>query len=341
MKHALQALMRGDDFSSAQSSELMAMLLEGSAALEQVGALLTILHYRAPSAQILSGFAAELGAHRVPVPVSEQLRDRLVDVCGTGGDASGTFNVSTAVAFVASAAGLPIAKHGNRAISSRSGSFDVLEALGVSFADTPIEAASALQSDHLAFLYAPSFHPALRRLTALRKSLGFRTVLNALGPLLNPVGVKRQLIGVYSRDLVLPMAEALAELGVTSAMVVHGEDGMDEISLSAPTYIARLSEGKIVTSTFAPEDLKLTRVNAKVLAGGEPALNAQILESIFAGERSPRSEVVNVNAAAALLVGGMVDNLRDGFAIASEAQASGEALQLLKRLRSSRHEVAL
>ena len=331
----LKRIAKGEVLSFAQAQHLMALVLDNSVRLEQVGAMLGLLHSQKPTAELLAGFASELGKHRVSVPVSEGLLLRLVDVCGTGGDASGTFNVSTTVAFIAAAAGLPIAKHGNRAVSSLAGSFDVLEALGIGFVASAQEASRALERDHLAFLYAPSFHPALAKIGPIRKALGFRTVFNAMGPLLNPAGVKRQLIGVYARELVVPMAEALHLLGVSHAMVVHGDDGLDEISTSAPTFIAQLNFGQIRTFSFAPASLDIAKPHGEALKGGDAMQNAKIIEEILSGEQGPRTDLVCVNAGAALVVGALASDLAEGFSLAQKAQRSGRALEVLRSLQTA------
>ena len=338
MIEELKRLAQGNAISQSQARSLMAMILSEDTQPEQVGALLGLLHAREISAELLAGFAMELESRRVAVPVRSEILQRLVDVCGTGGDSSrdgvSTFNVSTTVAFLAAACGLPIAKHGNRAVSSRSGSFDVLEALGIPFTEDAAQATLMLDSGEIAFLFAPAFHPALKKIAPIRKLLGFRTVFNALGPLLNPVGVKRQLVGVYSRSLLRPMAEALHSLGVTHAMVVHGEDGLDEISLCAPTYITELNNGKISEATFSPRDVGLGLRTPNELKGGDPQENARIIEVVLGGEHGARADLTCLNTAGALVVGGKAKTMREGFELARQVQRSGRALDVLRRHQS-------
>lgn len=335
MTEELKQLVNGHDLEADSSESLMNHIISGETRPEQIGALLATLHFRPPSAKMLAGFVRSFRRRKVDITLGPELADQAVDVCGTGGDGLKSFNVSTAVAFVAAAAGQPVAKHGNRAVSSRCGSFDVLEALGVPFADTPEEATLSLRRYRLAFMYAPSFHPALRELTPLRRSLGFRTVLNALGPLLNPAGVRRQLIGVYSPSLVTPVAEALGELGAIEAMVVHGTDGADEVSISAPTHIAHLRDGAVHHMTIAPENFGLKRSPAEAIEGGDASQNARILASVLRGEPGPRRDIVLLNTAAALVVGGKAESLHAGIELADHALRAGKAHALLDQMKEA------
>lgn len=315
---------------------------------EQIGALLTAFHFRAPKAAEIAGFAKALRRHTIPLAVPPSVHHSLIDVCGTGGDNQGTFNISTTVAFVVAASGLPIAKHGNRAVSSRSGSFDVLEALQVSLSQSPDAALESLANFNLTFLFAPAFQPAFRDLAPIRKALGFRTIFNLLGPLLNPALVHRQLIGVYAKELVVPVAEALGELGCLEAMVVHGDDGCDELSLSAPSSIAHLRHGKVTVLRVTPEEFGFQRVHPSVIRGGSPADNAQILVdalSIANNDASRASQqagesllaarnITALNAGAAIFVGGRAESLQDGITQAQQIIHSGQARELLERMRS-------
>ncbi len=333
MTETLKLLANGFDLGTEASEAIMNEIISGTIRPEQVGAFLAILHFRPPSARMLAGFIQAFRKHAVQVPLSDELRDELIDVCGTGGDGLQSFNVSTAVAFVTAAAGQPVAKHGNRAVSSRCGSFDVLEALGVPFADTPEEAAQSLRRHRLAFMYAPSFHPTLRAMAPLRRSLGFRTVFNIMGPLLNPADVRRQLVGVFSQELVVPVAETLGELGAIEAMVVHGADGADEISISAPTMIAHLRDGRVQLKTVAPEDFGLTRAVPETIVGAGPDQNARILANVLIGEPGPRRDMVMLNTAAALVVGGRAEDIPEGLSIARRTLESGKALALLDQMK--------
>ena len=333
MIEALRILTSGRDLSSEMAQVIMGALIDGQAQPEQIGALLATLHFRPPTGAALAGFVRALKKSSATIRLPDAISERAVDVCGTGGDGGGTFNVSTAVAFVVAAAGQPVAKHGNRAVSSRCGSFDVLEALRVPFADNAGEANELLKRHKLAFLYAPSFHPALRKVANVRQLLGMRTVFNALGPLLNPAGVRRQLVGVYSANLVEPVAHALAELGSHEVMVVHGDDGADEISLCSATKVAHLKNGMVRVFQVTPEEFGFTRVQNSGLQGGDVEENTRILVRIFEGEAGPKQDIVLLNAGAALMVGGQVRTIRDGVELARATLQSGYALKLLNQMR--------
>jgi anthranilate phosphoribosyltransferase len=257
---------------------------------------------------------------------------RAVDTCGTGGDGAGTFNVSTAAAFVVAGAGVAVAKHGNRAASSRAGSFDVLEALGVR-ADLPVaRAADILREVGIAFFYARRAHPAMRHVAPVREELGIRTLMNCIGPLCNPLGVRRQLVGVYADELVEPLAKALGELGAETALVVHGEDGLDEITTTAATRAAHLADGRITSLRLDARELGLARARREDLAGGDAAENARIVRSVLAGEPGAPRDLVLVNAAAALWVAGAAPDLAHGLVLARESVDSGAAAARLRAL---------
>jgi anthranilate phosphoribosyltransferase len=287
---------------------------------------------RGETAAEVAGFAQELRAVATTLPLTEAEREVLVDTCGTGGDGSGTFNISTAAALVAAAAGAKVAKHGNRAITSRCGSADVLEALGVPTELEPEEAAEALREHGFCFLLAPAHHPALRAVMPVRKAMGVRTVLHVLGPLLNPAGARRQVMGVYAKRLVPLVGEAMTRLGTTHAMVVHGDGGLDELALSGPSDIAEVRGGSVTELVVTPEQMGFARAGVEELAGGDAAANAEILRKIFAGERGPRREMVLLNAAAVLAVAGVTAKLREGAARAAEAIDSGAVVRLVQRL---------
>jgi anthranilate phosphoribosyltransferase len=260
-------------------------------------------------------------------------RGDVLDTCGTGGDGAGTFNISTAAAIVTAAAGVPVAKHGNRSVSSRSGSADVLEALGVAI-DLEAEAAGrCLDELGIAFLFAPRLHPAMRQVAEVRRALGVRTIFNVLGPLTNPAGAKRQLLGVFAEPLVEKVAGVLLELGCECAWVVHGVDGLDEITTTGPTRVAEVREGRIRRFDLTPEALGIAAVPVAALAGGEPAENAERMVGVLAGERGALRDITALNAGAALLVGGAVEKLADGFELAAATIDSGAAADLLERLR--------
>ena len=326
------ALYDGDTLSQDDARELMSSLLGGAFSESEMSELLTVLHERGETAAELAGFSAAMRAAALRVPLTDAERDVLVDTCGTGGDGSGTFNISTAVALVSAASGAKVAKHGNRAVTSRSGSADVLGALGVATEQTPDEAATALRRHGFAFLLAPRMHPAMKIVAPVRRALPFRTVFNLLGPMTNPAGARRQVIGVYSTEAVSLVSEALAAGGhMEHALVVHGAGGMDELSLSGESLVAQVRGTELTTFTVTPEDAGLTRSN-DALSGGDAVENAAILRGIFAGERGPRRDIVLLNAAAVLKVAGLVEDLKAGVSLAAEAIDSGRVISLVDAL---------
>ncbi|HUV96762.1 MAG TPA: anthranilate phosphoribosyltransferase [Acidobacteriaceae bacterium] len=298
----------------------------------QIEAVLLALAARPVTADELAGFVDAMRAAAVTLPFTDEERAALVDTCGTGGDASGTFNISTAVALVAAAAGAKIAKHGNRSLTSRCGSADVLDALGVPTSLAPEPAVECLRVTGFVFLFAPLMHPAMRRVQPIRRSLGRRTVFNILGPLTNPALAPAQILGVYAADLVPLMAEAMVKLGVRHGFVVHGSDGLDEITLSGETEIAEVKNGAFRLWRFSPEDAGMERAQLSALQGGGTAENAAILQAIFAGEAGPRRDIVLVNAAATLVTAGMVQDLRGGIERAVAAIDSGAVSKTLAAL---------
>ncbi|HET9086694.1 MAG TPA: anthranilate phosphoribosyltransferase [Acidobacteriaceae bacterium] len=299
---------------------------------EQIAELLTVLAARAVTSDELAGFADVMRATAAPLQLSSAEREDLVDTCGTGGDASGTFNISTGVALVAAAAGAKIAKHGNRSLTSRCGSADVLDALGVPTALSPDQAVACLRATGFAFLFAPLMHPAMKRVQHIRRAIGIRTVFNVLGPLTNPAHAPAQILGVYGADLVPVIAEAMLKLGMRRGFVVHGCDGLDEISLSGETEMAEVKEGTISLRRFSPEEAGVERADLTDLQGGDAAENAAILQAIFAGEAGPRRHIVLLNAAAALVAAGVAGDFRTGVERAAHSIDSGKAKEKLSSL---------
>jgi anthranilate phosphoribosyltransferase len=315
-----------------QARSLLESILRGEASEVEIAAVFGALAARGETAAEIAGFADAMRAAVVTLPLNDSERASLVDTCGTGGDASGTFNISTAAALVAAAAGATVAKHGNRAVTSRCGSADVLEALGIPV-DLPPEAASeALRKHRFAFLLAPSHHPAMKAVMPVRKALPFRTVFNVLGPLTNPAGAQAQVMGVYSARLVPLVAEAMAMLGVRHALVVHGDDSLDELSLSGPSQVAEVRGNVVGLKTIRPEDVDLDPAPRSALQGGDAMANAQILMSIFLGERGPKRDVVVLNAAAVLLTSGLAPDLRAGAELAGQAIDQGKVTALVNAL---------
>ncbi len=328
----LKIVLTGGALGRAQARAAMNALIGGKVTDAQAGAFLAALRVRGETVPELVGFAEAMRARAVTV---KPKRRPLIDTCGTGGDGSGTFNISTTVAFIAAGAGAAVAKHGNRAVSSRSGSADVLEALGVRTNASAKLAAECVDVAGVGFLFAPSHHPATAKVAPIRRQLGTRTVFNLIGPLSNPAGVKRQLLGVYSTSLVLPLAEALKALGSEEVMVVSSRDGLDELSLSAPTVVAHLRGGRITVSEIKPESLGLKRRPLKALAGGDANKNAWITRAVLFGESGPAREVCLLNAAAALRVAGLARDWKEGLALAADSIDSGRAaasLAILRRL---------
>lgn len=312
---------------------LMTSLFEGRFSEGEIAGLLTALHQRGETAAELAGFAEAMRGAVVPLPLTEAERAAVVDTCGTGGDGSGTFNISTAVALVAAAAGVKVAKHGNRGVTSKCGSADVLEALGVAIEATPEEAVASLQRHGFAFLLATRAHVALKRVREVRKSLPFRTVFNLLGPMVNPAGAQQQVMGVYSAKAVPLVAEALAMLGTEHALVVHGSGGLDELSLRGESWVAEVRGSSVRRFTVRPEDAGLVS-SPDALQGGNAGENAAILRGIFAGESGPRRDVVVLNAAAVMVVAGRAEDLREGARSAAAAIDSGAVTALMERIGS-------
>jgi anthranilate phosphoribosyltransferase len=297
----------------------------------RIAGLLGALAARGETTAELAGFVDAFRAKATPMPLTDAERSVLVDTCGTGGDLSGTFNISTAAALVASAAGASVAKHGNRAVTSKCGSADVLEALGIPVDLTPEAAAKALRTYHFAFLSAPSLQPAMKAIMPIRRALGVRTAFNILGPMSNPAGAPAQVMGVYSEHPVPIVANTLAALNTRHAFVVHG-GGMDEFSISGPTTTAEIRNSEVFSRTVMPADFGLAIAPIETLAGGSVATNAAILRAIFAGERSPRRDVVVMNAAAVLITANLANNFLDAARLAERTIDSGKVTQLVATL---------
>ncbi|HEY2119607.1 MAG TPA: anthranilate phosphoribosyltransferase [Candidatus Acidoferrum sp.] len=317
------------------AESLMEELLSGSVDTPSIVRLLESLNRRSVTSAELSGFATVMRRHAAPVfSPPEPKPENMVDTCGTGGDDCGTFNISTAAAIVASAAGARVAKHGNRSASSRCGSADVLEALGVNI-DLPLTRyGQAIREIGIGFLFAPAAHRAARHAVPARKQIAKRTIFNLLGPLTNPAGAQSQILGVFSSELINLVATTLADLGVQRAYVLHGADGLDEISLAGETQIAEVRNGEIRRFTVTPEDFGLKRAPLETLQGGDATENAELIHGIFQGELGPPRDIVVANAAAALLVTGHADGFRAAAELASQAIQSGAALKRLSQLKA-------
>lgn len=320
-----------------QAYALFSELLDGAATDVEIAAILTALAERGESADEIVGLVRAMRERILPLPLADAERQKLVDTCGTGGDSCGTFNISTAAALVAAAAGARVAKHGNRAVTSNCGSADVLEALGVPVDLTPDAAVACLRQTGFVFLHAPLSHPAMRRVQPVRRALGFRTLFNLAGPLTNPAGASAQVMGVFAVEKVPLLAEAMLRLGVRHGLVVHGADGMDELTVADTTTMAVVRDGSLSLHTIHPGDYGLATASREALRGGASVEeNAAILESTLRGEPGPRADVIALNAAAALVVAGMASDLRDGVERASHALSSGAAHATLETLRRFR-----
>jgi anthranilate phosphoribosyltransferase len=330
LKEALKRLMLGGSLDERQMAEAVGAIMDGEATGPQIAAFLVALRVKGETIEEITGAARAMRERMTRIDVE---RRPLIDTCGTGGDGAGTFNISTAVGFVVAAGGIAVAKHGNRAISSRSGSADVLTALGVDIGADAATVTRCIEEIGIGFLFAPACHPAMKNATPIRRELGVRTIFNVLGPLTNPAGAKVQLLGVFDRDLVRPMAESLARLGSSRAWVVHGADGLDELTVCDVSYVAELSGGEVREMTIAPEDVGLQRSYGEGLHGGTPAENAKIMRELLGGERQgPLHDVVALNAGAAFYVAGATADLEAGVGRAQEIMAGGEPLRILDRL---------
>ena len=340
ISEAVKSLVERRDLSRIEAAAAMEAIMSGSATNAQIAAFLTALRMKGETVEELIGFAQVMRQKAVRVrtrgteatALTGTDREMLIDTCGTGGDASGTFNVSTATAFVVAGAGLKVAKHGNRSASSLCGSADVVEALGVSLELTPQQVARCVDEVGIGFLYAPLLHTAMKHVMAARREMGIRTVFNLLGPLTNPASANAQVIGVASGELTEPLARVLAELGTLRAFVVHGADGLDEISNTGESRLSEVREGFVRTFTVRPEDFGLPRASMQDLKGGDRQQNAQIIREILARETGPRRDIVLMNAAAALVAGARASELKEGVALAAESIDSGAARERLERL---------
>ena len=329
VQEALARLLERRDLSRGQSREVMGEIMEGKATPAQIGGFLVALRLKGETAAEIAGCAEAMRAHVLAV---KPQRSDLVDTAGTGGDGAGTFNISTAAALVAAAAGAAVAKHGNRAVSSSSGSADVLEALGFEL-ELPAERIErSIDELGFGFLFAPSHHPAMRHAAPVRKELAARTVFNVLGPLTNPAGARAQVVGVYAPELVETIATVLARLGSRRAFVVHGTGGIDELSPAGPNLVCEVSGGKVRRREIDPREFGVPRCRPADLRGGSPAANADTIRDIFAGAKGAKREAVLLNAGGAIAAGGHARDLEDGYRLAAEALDSGAAGARLEAL---------
>jgi len=330
LKEILNRLVEGKDLREDEASEAMSFIMDGKALPTQIASFLTALRMKGETVQEITGFARAMRARTLQIRTTNG--DPIVDTCGTGGDGNNTFNISTAVAFVAAGSGVTVAKHGNRSVSSQCGSADVLEALGVNIHLPPERVEQCLQEIGMAFLFAPLFHPAMMHALGPRREIGIRTVFNLLGPLTNPAGATVHLAGIYREDLLRPVAEVLRNLGSKAAFVVHSEDRCDEISISGKTTVCQLKGGDIVTYRIEPEMAGLKRADLKEIQGGTPEKNGDILLQVLRGEPGPPRDVVLLNAAAVFVAAEKASDLRTGTEMAAESIDSGRAKKKLEEL---------
>ncbi|HOV82852.1 MAG TPA: anthranilate phosphoribosyltransferase [Methanothrix sp.] len=324
----LQKIVDGRDLTVEEAESLMGEIFS-SATDAQIGSILIALRIKGESVSEIAGFAKQM--RQSAIRIHPRVKGILVDTCGTGGDASNTINVSTAAAIVSAACGVPVAKHGNYAISSKCGSANVLSELGVNISPSPQEVSDMIERLGIGFMLAPAFHPAMKRVGPLRREIGLRTVFNILGPLTNPAGAAAQVMGVYDPALCEKLANVLKILGTERAMVVHGM-GMDEITNTGETHVAELKDGTVTSYCLQPEDLGYPRSRPADIAGGSPEENARKLASVMKGERSPARDIIAMNSGAAIYICGRAASLQDGARMAEEALDSGRALRVLKQM---------
>ena len=335
IQEAIAKVIEGADLSRGEMTDVMNQIMSGEATDAQIGAFLIALRVKGECVDEIAGAASVMREKATPIATKH---DVIVDTCGTGGDHSGTFNISTTAAFVAAGAGLCVAKHGNRAATSQSGSADVLSALGVNIEASPETVSRCLDDVGIGFLFAISLHGAMKYAIGPRREIGARTIFNALGPLSNPAGATRQVVGVYSAALTETLAGVLATLGAERAFVVHGSDGLDEMTLTGPTRVSELKNGSVSTYDVSPGDFGLMQTPADALKGGDADYNAEITRSVLNGEEGPRRDIVLLNAAAAIVAGDKARDLNEGVQAAAEVIDSGKALEKLEGLVAASQE---
>jgi anthranilate phosphoribosyltransferase len=335
-KYILNKLISKQSLTRAEARSLMQSIVEGEVTPVQSAAILTALRIKRETIEEITGFVQALREKAVMV---RPRTSGVIDTCGTGGDQCHTFNISTATAIVAAAMGVPVAKHGNRAVSSKCGSTDVLEALGINLDLEPEHVATLIDEVGVGFLFAPAHHPAMKNVAEVRRELGVRTVFNILGPMANPAGVKRQLIGVFADELTEVMAKVLHQLGSEKVFVVHGRDGLDEVSISGPTVVSMLEQGHVHTMTFVPEDAGLERSAVSELGGGSAEANAAHIRDILRGKKGPRRDAIVLNAAFVAVLADKTKHLHEGAELAQDTIRSGKALEMLETLREASHSL--
>ncbi len=331
LRDGINKVIAGEDLTREEASGVMNQIMSGEATDAQIGAFLVALRLKGESVEEITGCASVMRKKAIKIATEHAI---VVDTCGTGGDGSGTFNISTAAAFVTAGAGLCVAKHGNRAASSKCGSADVLKELGVNVEAPPEKVEECLDEVGIGFLFAPALHKAMKYTIGPRREIGVRTIFNILGPLTNPAGATRQVVGVYDSNLTDIIAQVLGNLGAEHALVVHGMDGLDEITITDRTKVSEFRDGALESYEIAPEDFGFSRAKTEDLLGGEVEENARIVTDVLSGTKGPTRDIVLMNAGAAILVGGLTDSLGEGMRLAAEAIDSGKAMEKLEELKS-------
>ncbi|MBT3516169.1 MAG: anthranilate phosphoribosyltransferase [Nitrospina sp.] len=336
IQNALKKVLDKVDLKEVEMVSIMTQIMEGQVKDSQLGSLLTALSIKGESIEEIAGAAIVMRDKSENINVSRT--ETIVDTCGTGGDGANTFNISTAAAFVVAGCGLTVAKHGNKAVSSLSGSADVLRCLGVNIDADKLTVEKCLDEIGIGFLFAPMMHGAMKYAAGVRKELGFRTIFNLLGPLTNPAGANAQVIGIYDSSRLKQIASVLKLLGTRQAFVVHGSDGLDEITLTGTTNVCELVNGQVKEYTLEPENFELTACKAKDISGGTPEENANIIKNILSGEQGPKSDIVLMNASAAICAGGIAENLKVAMHLARQSIDTGSAEKKLNDLRRLSHQ---
>ena len=332
IREAISMVVNSEDLSQEEAADVMNEIMSGDATPAQIACFITALRLKGETVDEITGCARIM---REKVTRIETEADLLVDTCGTGGDGAHTFNISTTAALVGAGAGLHIAKHGNRSVSSKSGSADVLKALGVNIEADAATVGKCVDEVGIGFLFAPMLHPAMKYAIGPRREIGIRTIFNILGPLTNPAGAKTQVLGVYDPELVETLAEVLKNLGSEHVFVVHGSDGLDEITITDKTYVAELADGQVRSFVIDPEDFGISKADKESLVGGTAEENAQITLDILKGEKGPKRDIVLLNSAATVMAGGLAANLIEGIQVAAESIDSGKALEKLELLKKA------
>ncbi|MBE0500687.1 MAG: anthranilate phosphoribosyltransferase [Desulfuromonadales bacterium] len=342
IKEAIARVVEGESLNENEMVDVMDQIMGGEATGAQIGAFIAALRMKGETVDEITGAARVMRAHATPIRVGSTIdidrddinidHETIIDTCGTGGSGTRSFNISTTVAFVVAACGIKVAKHGNRSISSACGSADVLEALGVNLDVTPTQVAECIEKIGVGFLFAPALHGAMKYAIGPRKEIGIRTIFNILGPLTNPAGADRQVLGVYRHELVDLLSGVLLKLGCRHGFVVHGSDGMDELTLTGPTWVAEIAGGKVTSYTITPEQFGFTCCPLADLQGGDAAANAKIVRAVLSGAAGPKRDIVLLNSAFALTAAGICPDPQAGIARAAEAIDSGEALSRLLSL---------